>query len=108
MPYRDLPATQAMQPLKLKEYLATGLPCVVSRIPAVAEWADCLNVVDDADEFASTVISLTERRVSEIQLKSRERLDQEDWSAKAEEFKSIIEEAFSCRKQSKPSLAVAT
>ncbi len=29
MPYADLPVTRAMQPLKLKEYLATGKPVVV-------------------------------------------------------------------------------
>src|SRR5262249_48971396 len=29
MPYADLPVTRAIQPLKLKEYLATGHPAVV-------------------------------------------------------------------------------
>jgi hypothetical protein len=34
MPYADLAATRAMQPLKLKEYLATGRPVVVRDLPA--------------------------------------------------------------------------
>ncbi len=34
MPYADLPVTRAMQPLKLKEYLATGRPAVVRDLPA--------------------------------------------------------------------------
>ena len=34
MPYADLPVTWAMQPLKLKEYLATGKPAVVRDLPA--------------------------------------------------------------------------
>ena len=34
MPYADLPVTRAMQPLKLKEYLATGKPVVVRDLPA--------------------------------------------------------------------------
>ena len=33
MPYRDIPATRAMQPLKLKEYLATGRPVVARALP---------------------------------------------------------------------------
>jgi hypothetical protein len=34
MPYADLPVTRAIQPLKLKEYLATGKPVVVADLPA--------------------------------------------------------------------------
>src|SRR5206468_11568295 len=34
MPYGDLPVTRFMQPLKLKEYLATGKPTVVRDLPA--------------------------------------------------------------------------
>ncbi len=30
MPYADLPVTRVMQPLKLKEYLATGRPVVAA------------------------------------------------------------------------------
>ena len=41
-PYADLPVTRAMQPLKLKEYIATGKPAVVRALPAMAEWADCV------------------------------------------------------------------
>src|SRR5262249_11231517 len=32
MPYADLPVTRAMQPLKLKEYIATGKPVVVRKL----------------------------------------------------------------------------
>ena len=35
MPYADLPVTRAMQPLKFKEYIATGRPVVTSNLPAV-------------------------------------------------------------------------
>ena len=34
MPYADLPVTRAMQPLKLKEYLAADRPAVVADLPA--------------------------------------------------------------------------
>ena len=46
MPYADLPVTRAMQPLKLKEYLATGKPVVVRDLPATRDWADCLDLAD--------------------------------------------------------------
>jgi len=46
MPYADRPVTRAMQPLKLKEYLATGKPVVVRNLPATRGWTDCLDLAD--------------------------------------------------------------
>jgi glycosyltransferase involved in cell wall biosynthesis len=108
MPYRQMPATEAMQPLKLKEYLATGLPCVVSRLPATEEWSDCLDVVDSSESFVETVISRAETGVSGSQLNSRKRLEREDWNAKAEQFRSLIEKNFACINPSEPNLALTT
>ena len=51
MPYADLPVTRAMQPLKLKEYLATGRPVVVRDLPATRAWADCLDLADTPEAF---------------------------------------------------------
>ena len=55
MPYADLPVTRAMQPLKLKEYLATGKPVVASPLPALNDWLDCLDVANSASDFANMV-----------------------------------------------------
>ena len=44
-----------MQPLKMKEYLATGKPVVVSDLPACSDWSDCLDVVHTAGEFSAMV-----------------------------------------------------
>ena len=55
MPYADLPVTRAMQPLKLKEYLATGRPVVVRDLPANRSWSDCMDLADTPTEFARLV-----------------------------------------------------
>ncbi|MCA9086148.1 MAG: glycosyltransferase [Planctomycetaceae bacterium] len=83
MPYADLPVTRAMQPLKMKEYMATGRPVVVSSLPAVAEWNDCLDVARDPADFARLVLQRCESGVPDIQLRSRRRLRNESWQAKA-------------------------
>ncbi len=44
MPLADLPVTRAMQPLKLKEDLATDKPAVVRDLPPNRAWADCPDV----------------------------------------------------------------
>src|SRR5262249_61053468 len=48
MPYADLPVTRAMQPLKLKEYLATGKPVVARDLPATQSWRDALDLANSA------------------------------------------------------------
>ena len=83
MPYADLPVTRAMQPLKMKEYMATGKPVVVSRLPAVADWNDCLDVASSAAEFAALVVRRMDGQLPEVQRLARTRLNHESWKAKA-------------------------
>jgi hypothetical protein len=89
MPYADLPVTRAMQPLKLKEYLATGQPVVVRSLPATLPWADCLDLADDPGLFARLVVRRLEEGVSAEQLRARARLEDESWQAKAALFERL-------------------
>jgi glycosyltransferase involved in cell wall biosynthesis len=84
MPYADMAVTRAMQPLKLKEYLATGKPVVVSRLPSTREWQDCLDVVDSAEQFVTRVLKRALSHVPGEQLAARRRLAAEDWTSKAD------------------------
>ncbi len=93
MPYADLPVTRAMQPLKLKEYLATGKPVVVRGLPSTREWADCCDVCDTPEAFAESVKNRIETGVPAEQLGNRERLIHESWSGKAKLFERWLEGA---------------
>jgi glycosyltransferase involved in cell wall biosynthesis len=86
MPYADLPVTQAMQPLKMLEYLATGRPVVVRRLPSTEEWSDCLDAVTTPDDFAAAVLKRLETGTPVEQAAARQRLTRESWQAKAEQF----------------------
>ncbi len=90
MPYADLPATRAIQPLKLKEYLATGRPVIVSDLPACHEWKDACDVVTAAELFSWTVLQRLEEGVPEAQLEARLRLESEDWEKKAQSFEQAL------------------
>ena len=83
MPYADLPATRAMQPLKLKEYLATGKPVVVRDLPANRCWADALDLADSPTRFSQLVQTRLQTGLPEEQRLARQRLAQESWSSKA-------------------------
>lgn len=86
MPYADLPVTRAMQPLKLKEYLATGRPVVTRALPAIEPWADCLDAVTSAEEFVAAVQMRIKSGVDPAQQAARVRLESESWAAKASQF----------------------
>src|SRR5207244_1589608 len=90
-PYADLPVTRAMQPLKLKEYIATGKPVVVRKLPATAEWADCVDVVETPEAFAQAVLLRLREGTSEAQRQARARLEGEGWAAKAMQFEKWMD-----------------
>ncbi|MCC5828135.1 MAG: hypothetical protein JJU36_01685 [Phycisphaeraceae bacterium] len=84
MPYADLPVTRAMQPLKFKEYLATGRPVVVRKLPATEGWEDCCDVVDQHEAFLAACRRAVQAGEAEARLhRRRERLADESWRAKS-------------------------
>lgn len=89
MPYRDLPVTRAMQPLKLKEYLASGRPTVVRNLPAAADWTDCLDVADSAVEFSAAVARRLGGDDPQRIARVRQRLEGESWAEKARQFREL-------------------
>jgi glycosyltransferase involved in cell wall biosynthesis len=89
MPYADLPVTRAIQPLKMKEYLATGRPVVVRDLPATRPWADCLDLAGGAAAFAAAVRRRLAEGVPAEQARARDRLRQESWASKAREFERV-------------------
>ena len=90
MPYADLPVTRAMQPLKMKEYLATGRPVIVSRLPAVREWQDCMDVADTPDSFARQVLARLSGDIPTAQQTARQKLQNECWTAKAQHLEQSL------------------
>jgi glycosyltransferase involved in cell wall biosynthesis len=90
MPYTDAPVTRAMQPLKLKEYLATGKPVVARHLPATAEWADAADIVDSAEAFVRTITTRLREGAPSAQLAARGRLETESWEAKASDLEAIL------------------
>lgn len=91
-PYADLSVTRAMQPLKLKEYLATGKPVVVRKLPATEPWTDCCDVVESPDEFAYAVRERLRTGLPDEQRHARERLRTESWAAKAAHFERWVDD----------------
>lgn len=90
MPYADLPVTRAMQPLKFKEYLATGKPVVARDLPATLPWGDAADLVNSAEAFVAAVMQRIAGGLPEEQRIARERLAHESWDAKAKAFARLL------------------
>lgn len=90
MPYADVQVTRAMQPLKLKEYLATGKPVVVRSLPATREWCDAADVIGDVSTFVDRVLERVGSGLPEHQARARARLNEETWAGKAKLFASSL------------------
>ncbi|MCA9001712.1 MAG: glycosyltransferase, partial [Planctomycetes bacterium] len=93
MPYGDSEATRNMQPLKLKEYLATGMPTVATSLPANLHWSAAMDLADDPDSFVERVLARAGQPLPAAQVEARLALAQESWTAKA----AILEEAIHAR-----------
>lgn len=90
MPYTYTPLTLAMQPLKLNEYLASGQPAVVRRLPSTEPWLNACDVVDTAEGFARAVQQRIESGIPMEQLSARQAIESEGWSRKAETFHRLV------------------
>jgi glycosyltransferase involved in cell wall biosynthesis len=89
MPYIDAGVTRAMQPLKMKEYIATGRPVVLRDLPATREWGDCVDLADSPESFSRAVRLRLETGMPADQRIARERLADESWAAKARQFEEM-------------------
>lgn len=99
MPYIDAPVTRAMQPLKLKEYLASGRPAVVRSLPSTRPWVDACDVCSSADEFVQAVMSRLQGESDPRHAHARRRLEKESWAVKAKEFESMIDSMPAARRR---------
>ena len=55
IPFLRTPLTEATNPVKLYEYLATGKPIVARRLPELEPHADLIALYDTADEFVAAL-----------------------------------------------------
>ncbi len=78
IPFRRTPLTEAVNPVKLYEYAAAGVPCVATRFTdEVAGWGEAVRVADSEDEFIEACAALVERPADPAPLLAFARLH--DW-----------------------------
>jgi glycosyltransferase involved in cell wall biosynthesis len=84
--------TVAVNPIKLREYLAAGRPVVSAPLPAVHEYSDVIELAEDPAGFADAVMRLLDPvhdSPSERQ-RRRERVAAESWDQVAERIRPML------------------
>ncbi len=83
--------TKAVDPLKALEYLAAGIPVVMSDIPEARKYGDVAAVTSSAEGFVAAVAAaLTRDRVAGRE-RGRAFARRHTWAHRAEEFLALIE-----------------
>ena len=90
MPFVMNELTLAANPLKIREYLAAGLPVVSSAIPEAEKLKGVLHVARDHYEFRTIIQQILASGRTGPQMEISEQMDLESWDAKVEEFSRIL------------------
>ena len=108
--YRELPAycaafdvalipmklnelTRSVNPLKLREYLAAGVPVVSARLPEVEPYGDAVKFATTAEEYIKAIEKLLKSDRTTLAPKLSARVAGEGWDARAAEFGRLVEAA---------------
>lgn len=76
--------TVAVNPIKLREYLAAGRPVVSTPMPEVLQYGDVVSIADGADAFAGAVVAALATAEDETAIgRRRRRVASDSWDAVA-------------------------
>jgi hypothetical protein len=93
LPFKLNALTLAVDPIKLREYLAAGRPTVSTPLPSATRYSDVVELAPDAETFAAAVIRLLDpvHDSPAARTQRRQRVAGESWDAVAEQIRPILE-----------------
>jgi glycosyltransferase involved in cell wall biosynthesis len=89
LPFRDTPQIRACNPLKLREYLASGAAVASTDFPALEPYRALIHVGQDADGFIAA-IEMALKDKARMALRQRA-VQNETWSRRAEDIAAVID-----------------
>jgi glycosyltransferase involved in cell wall biosynthesis len=85
--------TKAVNPLKLMEYYAIGIPVISTRLPDIADVPGPLYFADTHEEFGNRLDEILHSNLPELRRRAKEVARQNSWSARAESFVRFAEQS---------------
>ena len=91
IPFEDLPLTRAVDPVKLYEALAMGLPVVARRLPETERWSPPrVYLYESPEDFVRQVRRAVEEDSSERRSERRGAAEGESWDRRAEDLLAAL------------------
>jgi glycosyltransferase involved in cell wall biosynthesis len=92
IPFRIDRLTSSVDPIKVYEYFACGLPVVSSRLSELARFGDLVKMADDAAAFVRLLEAALGEDSAELRARRMAAAREESWGRRAAEFKRLAEE----------------
>ena len=86
--------------IKVREYMATGKPVVISPLPEYEPMRDVLRIARSRDDFLSLVEDALHETGSTLRAQRQAAVKEGTWDARAEFVSNIIEEALASKRKS--------
>ena len=90
LPFDDGPMTRTVNPIKMYEYLAAGLPIVSTPMPEAERFAGPIRIVHTADRFAQACDEVLESNHADRRRQISRVVESESWLSKVELLSAII------------------
>lgn len=90
VPFRDLPLTRAVDPVKLYEALAVGAPVVARRLPEIARWSTLLELYDTPTELPAALDRALADPGAEARAARRAAVVGESWAERAAALERLV------------------
>ena len=92
IPYRLTQQVKYANPLKLREYLATGKPVVSVTTPETARFEGLIQLADTPEDYLAAVENALRNDTPELSRKRMEAIALSSWDARFQETVSVVEE----------------
>jgi len=89
--------TKAVNPLKLMEYYAIGIPVISTRLPDIVDVPGPLYFADTHEEYGNHLDTILRSDLSELRRQAQEVARQNSWLARAESFIQFVKRMFFLR-----------
>ncbi len=99
LPYKVNRQVINSNPIKLREYLAAGLPVVSVRFPQVEKYSEVVSIADNFQEFIAAIEHCLEDRSPELALSRVDSVRDADWESRVKRVLGIVAEFLEDRDQ---------